>query len=181
VRVLLDKIGKGQLEVLSVLSQNEELKHKEIVRHSSLSKGAVSNNIEKLVEKDLVNRNDKISLNMEKLLELYREHLETFLIRDSSEPDQMNDSRTFVKRNISEIMEDQEIENTLKTVLSTSREREDLESLNSVFKETDRVLRETAEKNETKLIGIVTDKSNTVKENSQIIGEAKKILNEVKE
>jgi len=180
VRILLGKNGEGQLEVLSVLADQGKLKHKKIVRDSSLSKGAVSNNVEKLGEKNLLIRNDEIKLDKERILKLYREHIESFLVRDSESPEELNDTRTFVKKNIREIIQQKEIENILLSVLSQARNRQDLESLNSVFKETDRVILETCE-NEGKLIGIVTDKSNNITENPEIAEEAQRILNEVKE
>ena len=180
MRVLLDKTGKGQLEVLSVLAEHGELRHKEIVENSTVSKGAVSNNVEKLAERSLVNKDEEISLNSDRLLQLYREHIEAFLVRDSSEPDSLNNTRTYVKKNISEILESDSISDILNSVLAEAGERQDLESLNSVFKETDRILRETAEKPEVKLIALSTDKSNTVTDNPKIAEEAEKILNEVK-
>jgi DNA-binding MarR family transcriptional regulator len=181
VRILLDKTGKGQLEVLSALAEEPELQQKEIVGKTTLSKGAVSNNVRKLKEKNLVKEDEKLELNKKRIRELYREHLETFLIRESSEPDELNDLRTHFKRTIQNIISSDLATEKLLSVLGKARERQDLESLNSVFKETDRVLRETSETTEEKMIGIATDKSNTVIENSRIAEEARKILDEVKE
>lgn len=181
MRILTDNTGKGQLEVLSVLAEEPEQRQSEIVENSSLSKGAVSNNVNKLRDKDLIEGEDKLQVNEERLLNLYREHLETFLIREKDEPSELNDLRTYTKKNISEIIESKELVETLKSILSQATKRQDLESLNSAFKEADRVLRETSENLEMRIIAIATDKSNTVTDNTEIAEEAQKILDEVQE
>jgi DNA-binding MarR family transcriptional regulator len=181
VRVLTHNTGKGQLEVLSVLTEKPKQRQSEVVENSSLSKGAVSNNVSKLREKDLIEGRDELRVNEERLLNLYREHLETFLVREKDEPSELNDLRTYTKKNISEIIENEELVETLNSILSKAKKRQDLESLNSVFKETDRVLRETFDNLEMKTIAITTDKSNTVTDNPEIAEEAQKILDEVKE
>lgn len=181
MRILTDNTGKGQLEVLSVLAERPGQRQSEIVETSSLSKGAVSNNVNKLRDKDLIEGEDKLQVNEERLLNLYREHLETFLIREKEEPSELNDLRTYTKKNISDIIENEEIVETFNSILSQASKRQDLESLNSVFKETDRVLRETTENLEMRTIAITTDKSNTVTENTEIAEQAQKILDEVKE
>lgn len=181
MRILTDNTGKGQLEVLSVLAERPEQRQSEIVENSSLSKGAVSNNVNKLRDKDLIRGEEKLQVNAERLLNLYREHLETFLIRDKDEPSDLNELRTYTKKNIAELIENEEIVETLKSILSQASKRQDLESLNSVFKETDRVLRETSENVEMRTIAIATDKSNTVTENVEITEEAEKILEEAQE
>lgn len=180
VRVLLDKTGSGQLEVLSALTEEPEMRHKDIVEASSLSKGAVSNNLEKLRDKKLVEGETDISLNQERILKLYREHLEAFLIRDSSEPKELNDLRTYFKTEET-VIENEDLQDLVLSVLKNAREREDLESLNSVFREVDRVIRETETNTELSIIGLITDKSNQVTENPEIVSEAKNMLNEVKD
>lgn len=72
MRILTDNTGKGQLEVLSVLAERPEQRQSEIVETSSLSKGAVSNNVNKLRDKDLIEGEDKIQVNEERLLNLYK-------------------------------------------------------------------------------------------------------------
>ena len=181
MRILTDNTGKGQLEVLSVLAGKPEQRQSEIVENSSLSKGAVSNNVNKLREKNLIEGQEKLRVNEERLLELYREHLETFLIREKDAPSELNNLRTYTKKNISSIIENVEIVETLNPILSQASKRQDLESLNSVFKETDRVLRETSENLEMRTIAITTDKSNTVTDNIEIAERAQKILDEVQE
>ncbi len=180
MRVLLDKTGLGQLEALSALTREQEMRHKDIVDASSLSKGAVSNNLEKLREKNLVEGETDISLNKEKVLKLYREHLETFLIRNSSEPEELNELRTYFKTTKT-VVENEELQDLVLSVLENAREREDLESLNSVFREVDRVIRETETDTELSIIGLITDKSNQVTENPEIVSEAEDMLNEVKD
>lgn len=181
MRILTDNTGKGQLEVLSVLAERPKKRQSEIVETSSLSKGAVSNNVNKLRDKNLIQGENELAVNEERLLKLYREHLETFLIRETDAPSELNDLRTYTKKNISEIIQNEELVEALNTILSQASKREDLESLNSVFKETDRVLRETSENLEMKTIAITTDKSNTVTDNPEIAEEAQKILDEVQE
>jgi DNA-binding MarR family transcriptional regulator len=178
VRILTDNTGKGQLEVLA---ERPNQRQSEIVENSSLSKGAVSNNVNKLRDKNLIEDEGSLRVNEERLLNLYREHLETFLIREKEEPSELNDLRTYTKKNISDMIENEEIVETLNSILSQASKRQDLESLNSVFKETDRVLRETTENLEMRTIAITTDKSNTVTENTEIAERAQKILDEVKE
>lgn len=182
MRILLDRTGSGQLEILSVLSAGSNKRHKEIVEKSSLSKGAVSNNLEKLREKNLIIGESNISLNEEKLQKLYREHLETFLVRDSSEPKELNELRTYFKtEKLSNTLHREELNQIILTILKNAREREDLESLNSVFREVDRVIRETETDTELSIIGLITDKSNQVTENPEIVSEAEDMLNEVKD
>lgn len=181
MRVLTDNTGKGQLEILSVLAGDSGLRHSDIHEASTLSKGAVTNNLEKLREKELVEGGTEISINSEKLRELYREHLEEFLIREQEEPSELNELRTEAKRNMPEIIAQEEIVESILSVLENSQKRSDLESLNSVFKEADRIFRETAKNQELKIIGLITDKSNAIKDNSEIAEEAQKVLNEVKE
>lgn len=181
MRILTDNTGKGQLEVLSVLAERPNQRQSEIVENSSLSKGAVSNNVNKLRDKDLIEAEEELRVNEVRLLNLYREHLETFLIREKEEPSELNDLRTYTKKNISEIIENEELVETLNSILSSATKRQDLESLNSVFKETDRVLRETSDNLEMRTIAITTDKSNTFTDNPEIAEEAQEILEEVKE
>jgi DNA-binding MarR family transcriptional regulator len=180
VRILLDKTGSGQLEVLSALTDEPVMRHKDIVEASSLSKGAVSNNLEKLRDKKLVEGETDISLNEDKILKLYREHLEAFLIRDSSEPEELNDLRTYFKTE-KKVIENEGLQDLVLSVLKNARDREDLESLNSVFREVDRVIRETETNTELSIIGLITDKSNQVTENPEIVSEAENMLNEVKD
>lgn len=181
MRILTDNTGKGQLEVLSVLAERPNQRQSEIVENSSLSKGAVSNNVNKLRDKNLIEDEGGLRVNEDRLLNLYREHLETFLIREKDEPSELNELRTYTKKNISSIIENEELVETLTSILSQAMKRQDLESLNSVFKETDRVLRETSENLEMRTIAITTDKSNTVTDNPEIAEQAQKILDEVKE
>ncbi|WEL23336.1 MarR family transcriptional regulator [Candidatus Nanohalovita haloferacivicina] len=177
MRILTDNTGKGQLEILSALAHNSPQRQSELVENTSLSKGAVSNNVKKLRDKKLVEGEKELDINLEKIQQLYREHIETFLVRRSEEPNQLNELRTFVKKNISEQVTSQRVQDTIIEVLRVAKNREDLESLNSVFKETDRVLRET--EGEAKMLGLITDRSNAFIDNSKIEEEAEKILDEV--
>lgn len=187
MRILIDNTGKGQLEVLSALAEEPNLRQKEIVDKTSLSKGSVSSNTNKLVEKDLVNKDSGIlRLNSDMILSFYREHLEEFLIRKKNDPDELNEIRTLTKKEIAEILKthEEEIWSIINEVLSQSRERSDIESINSVFKETDRAIKEyvTSKKNsDLRLIAITTDKSYSIIEDldeTENLKEARNILEE---
>lgn len=187
MRILTDNTGQGQLEVLSVLAENPEIAQKQIVDLSSLSKGSVSSNVRKLKDKKLVTEKSSIlRINDNRVLSLYREHLEEFLIRDSGDPEEINEIRTLTKERIDDIFEEKEefLNKTIGRILVQAQERSDIESLNSVFKETDRILREySTSKDDTdlELIGIVADKSfsitDTTREN-YTLKQAKNILKE---
>lgn len=179
MRILIGKSGKGQLIILSSLAREPDQQQNQLVENTILSKGSVSNNVRKLREKGLLEGEDQINLNQDKILKHYREHIEAFLVRDSSDPEQLNDVRTEVKTRVTEIIDLPELEEYLIAVLGEAQDREDLESLNSVFKETDRVIRETANSIDLKMIGLVTDKSNQIVEKSKIAEESEKILEEV--
>lgn len=179
MRVLTDNTGKGQLEIISILTQ-KDLKQKDIVEAGTLSKGSVSANVKKLEKKELINKKEgKYSLNLDKILELYREHLEAFLIRKDDEPSQINEIRTKTKEEISSIFEEnsEDLKETLRRIISSAREREDLESINSIFKEVDRVIRETEKGTKLELIGISTDLSNSLtQKQSENIQRSKEVL-----
>ncbi|MBC5793539.1 MAG: MarR family transcriptional regulator [Nanohaloarchaea archaeon] len=190
MRILIDNTGQGQLEVLGVLTDQQDLRQKDIVRISSLSKGSVSSNVAKLEEKDLIKTNSGIlKINREKILSFYREHLENFLIRDKNDPEELNEIRTLTKKEIEEIFEThkEELWSIISKVLSQAGERSDIESINSVFKETDRAIREyvtSKDGSDFKLIAIVTDKSYSLIENleeTDNLKQARNILEEVKE
>lgn len=165
--------------MLSALAKTDSLRQKDIVGRTSLSKGTVSNNVRKLEEKNLVEKEEKVMLNVDQLLKTYREHVESFLIRESSDPETLNDLRTHLKKNISEVMESEKVEETLIAVLAEASERQDLISLNSVFKETDRTLSNIGTKE--KLIGLATDKRTVLVDGEKLSEEAEKVLEEVKE
>jgi DNA-binding MarR family transcriptional regulator len=187
MRILTGDTGKGQLEVLSVLASQKNLRQKDIVERSSLSKGAVSNNVEKLKEKELIMEEDgKLRVNSEKILSYYREHLEEFLIRSKNGSEELNEIRTLTKREVTDILEthEEEIWDIMKEVISESHGRGDLESMNSVYKETDRAIREyvtSKENSDLRLIAISTDKSYSIIEDleeTDNLKEAKKMLKE---
>lgn len=187
MRILTDNTGKGQLEILSILAQEPGLKQKEITQRSSLSKGSVSSNVGKLKDKNLIQDDSgSLEINPEKVLGFYREHLEEFLIRKKNDPKELNEIRTLTKKEITEIFEthEEEIWSIINSVLSQSRERSDIESMNSVFKETDRTIREyvtSKENSNLKLIAITTDKSYSIIEDideTDNLKEARKILKE---
>lgn len=187
MRILTDNTGKGQLEVLSALASQENLRQKDIVERSSLSKGAVSGNVGKLKEKNLIlEENGELQINSQKILSHYREHLEGFLTRSKNDSEELNEIRTLTKKEIADILEthEEEIWNIIRTVISQSSERSDLESMNSVFKETDRVIREyitSKEDSGLKLIALSTDKSYSIIDNledTDNLKEAQKILKE---
>lgn len=187
MRILTDNTGKGQLEVLSALAEESPLRQKDITEKTSLSKGSVSANVSKLKDKELISEESgNLEINSQKILSFYREHLEEFLIRKKNDPDELNEIRTLTKKEINEIFEthEEEIWDIIREVLSQSRERSDIESMNSVFKETDRAIREyvtSKDNSDLKLIAIATDKSYSLIENieeTDNLKEARKILEE---
>lgn len=158
------------------------MRRKELTEKTSLSKGSVSLNVEKLKEKDLVVENDrKLELEDSKLLSHYREHLENFLIRKDGEPEEMNGARTLTKRRMPEIMQERENEliELVENVLASARTRSDIETLNSAFKEVDRVITETSEDGHLELIAVSTDLStSTTGKETRNKERAKRILEE---
>lgn len=186
MRILTDNTGKGQLEVLSALAEESPLRQKDIAEKTSLSKGSVSANVNKLKDKGLISKKaGDLEISSEKVLSFYREHLEEFLIRKKNDPEELNEIRTLTKKEINQIFEThgEEIWSIIQEIMSQSRERSDIESMNSVFKETDRAIREyvTAEESDLKLIAIATDKSYSIIEKldeTDNLKEARKILDE---
>jgi predicted transcriptional regulator len=147
VRILLGETGRGQLEALSLVTEFEGSRQKRLVQEGMLSKGQISSNLQKLLEKGLVRKEEKnYFLNEEELLKYYREHVETFLSRRSGVTEEKKEVRKACKERLEDILDEEKISEVLVEVLRDARTREDLESLNSVFKETDRILREVPEK-----------------------------------
>lgn len=176
----MDNTGQGQMEILSELASSQFSDQQSLVDSTSLSKGAVSTNLSKLEDRNLVERGDDISIDREGLKAHYREHLEGFLGNDPELSDETRKIRREVKKRIKEIIEDQNVEEVLLELLRSSVGREDLESLNSVFKETDRILRELPNKNkEIKLLAAVTDFSTEMLESSEADQIVEEILQEV--
>lgn len=187
MRLLTNNTGKGQLEVLSALAEEPELRQKDITKKTSLSKGSVSANVDKLIEKEFIEEDsDILRLNSDKILSFYREHLEDFLIRKKNDPDELNEIRTLTKKEIAEIFDThkEEIWGIISEVMAQSIERSDIESMNSVFKETDRVIREyvtSVKDSDLKLIAIITDKSYSIIDDlgeTDNLKEARNILEE---
>ncbi len=121
-----------------------------------LSKGAVSNNTKKLLEQDLIVETDKrFTLNDDKLLELYREHLEQYLVREaksdlfSEEIRRKNKARTRTKKKLEQWLEHRAIREMLREILVQSlltvREQSWLQTLREVFLYADRLVRKTHE------------------------------------
>lgn len=148
VRILLGDTGRGQLEALSLLAKYQGSRQKKLVQEGRLSKGQVSSNLQKLQEKGLVREEEKnYFLCEEELLKYYREHVETFLSRRSGVSKEKKEVRKICKERLEEVLDEEKISEVVVEILKDARTREDLESLNSVFKEVDRVLREVPEKN----------------------------------
>ena len=115
--MLLDsRVGPSQLEVLAHIvecnEQGEAPRQKDIVERSSLSKGAVSNNCKKLLERDLIKEDDsRYHYNEGKIRQLYKEHLESYLEREREMEGfkegiaRFNKIRTRTKKNIQNILD----------------------------------------------------------------------------
>ncbi len=179
MRILLGSTGKGQLEVLSSVSEHEGSRQKKLAEESTLSKGQVSSNIGKLKEKHLISEEDnRYYLDDEKLLAFYREHVETFLSRRSGVSVEKQEIRKICKQRLEEILDEETISEVLTCLLKDARKREDIESLNSLFKEVDRILVEIEGNKNLEILTHALDTSDEyIKNNnttSQLLEEVKK-------
>jgi len=127
--LLTPREGRTQTDILGELAyaqfdEGELLRQRELVDRLPYSKGAISNNIGKLVETGLVTQEDhQYRLDEVEMLGLYREHVDTCLAREGAdgpfdaEIDAVNDLRTETKRKLLDIFEEN---NLLVSVLATS-------------------------------------------------------------
>lgn len=148
------------MEVLSSVARHQPVQQNEITETVSLSKGSVSQALSALEEKQLVRESEQgWTLNEERILELYREHLEGFMLRKRESPQEVNQVRSLLKKDAEQVFEDRhgEIMGEITRVLSEWEERNDLELMNSVFKDVDRRIAEKAEDKQMLMIAVATD------------------------
>ena len=127
--LLTPREGRTQTDILGELAyaqfdEGELLRQRELVDRLPYSKGAISNNVGKLVDTGLVTQEDhQYRLDEVALLGLYREHVDMYLARESAdgpfdaELDAVNDLRTETKRKIPDIFEENDL---LVSVLATA-------------------------------------------------------------
>lgn len=150
--------GRTQTEVLATIAdfqynKDKFPKQKDIVKVSPLSKGAVSNNCNKLLKSNLIiEENHNYRINKEKLLELYREHIEGFLSRESKTEKfkdlitDHNEIRTQTKKELREIFDNNElIFDILINSLISSLDEIYASTLREVFLKTDCLISELTE------------------------------------
>lgn len=143
----------NQLSVLSAVTRlpDGEARQKDIVESTALTKGAVSNNCKKLVGEGVLVENDGLySIDEERLLSLYRTHVEEHLRRREVPEgfEHYNDVRTATKRRMPEIFEGatgEILRVTLLRVLERSKEDAHLKTLRDVFHRADTAIVARAE------------------------------------
>lgn len=144
----------NQLTVLSAvtrLADGERPRQKDVVHATALTKGAVSNNCAKLVDDGLLRLTDgRYAVDEERLLDLYRTHLEDHLRRRRL-PDEYrryNDIRTATKRRMRETMEGETgdlLTEILVEVVAGAPDDGQLNTLQDVFHRADQVVTALAE------------------------------------
>ncbi len=169
--------GVNRFKVLSFLaekklSSSSEARQKEIVEGTTLSKGAVSNNCNKLLENELLEKEESsYQIYTTKLLELYREHLEANLGRQTVEGlyqeriEARNSVCTDLKRNKTEVFTselNQVLEEVILNVLANSSDKSNVQTLREAFLKVDQLVILLAEDTEVdgleKLAVVLDDK-----------------------
>jgi len=143
--------GKNQLKVLSSIAsfqlKDEAPRQADITDTITLTKGAVSNNCKKLEKQDIITeRKSKYEIREEKLLKLYKEHLDNYLTRSKSRKDiedkikALNEIRTKTKSNLEQITNSETgemLKELIINVLSRSNKDGNLNTLKDVFHRVD--------------------------------------------
>jgi len=126
---------------------------KDILKKVPLTKGAVSQEFDKLMSEDFLvkNEDNTYSINKEKLVNSYREHLEDYLIREEKNEifeeliDSSNEVRTQTNRQLDILLDKKEnkklIRSFLINSLISSIERESIATLREVFLWTDNLIK----------------------------------------
>jgi DNA-binding MarR family transcriptional regulator len=127
--LLAPREGRTQTDILGELAQaqfadGEQLRQRELVERLPHSKGAISNNVGKLVDTGLVTKEDhRYLVDEAALLALYREHVDSFLARErangpfDAELESINEQRTETKRQLLGLFEGNDL---LVSVLATA-------------------------------------------------------------
>jgi len=131
-------------------------RQKDIRKKVPLTKGAVSQEFDKLMSESFIVKNEEntYSINKEKLVNSYREHLEDYLIREEKNEifreliDSSNEIRTQTNRQLDILLDKKENKEMIKSILLNSLissiERDNIATLREVFLWTDNVIRQSA-------------------------------------
>lgn len=154
--------GRTQTQVLAAVAdfqfnQGKLPRQKDITEKLPISKGAVSNNCKKLIDSGLVIEEEReYSVDEEKLLTVYREHIEDYLSRESKTPsfeeevNAHNEIRTRTKRELRSFFEDEETSQLILSILVQalidSLEKPQTQTLRETLLWTDQLVSETAER-----------------------------------
>lgn len=120
--LLTPREGRTQTDILGELArvqfaEGEQIRQSELVDRLPHSKGAISNNVRKIADTGLIFKEKRryYRIDEAKLLTLYREHVDTYLARESGsspfavEVDAVNEHRTETKRDLPKLFEDNDI------------------------------------------------------------------------
>lgn len=143
--------GKTRTQILAAVANMQRSDdppiQKELVEELPMTKGAVSQNCNRLVEESLLQESDgKYSIDTSRLLEDYREHFEEYLRREpksnlyEQEVKNANETRTRTKRAVAEYFESELLEDILVISLVSSLRKNNIQTLREVFLYTDDVL-----------------------------------------
>jgi predicted transcriptional regulator len=155
--LLTPREGRTQTDILGELAQaqfadGEQLRQRELVERLPHSKGAISNNVGKLVETGLVTKRKYSYLVDEAaLLALYREHVDSYLAREraddpfDAEAEAVNEQRTETKRQLFELFEGNDLlVSVLATAFIDSTEASHLRTVPDVCHHADELVQHTA-------------------------------------
>jgi hypothetical protein len=156
---LLDaREGRTQTDIIAGIAKMQ-FREGESPRQSDLddlipvTKGAISNNCQKLVETSLVRKRDdrRYELVEGELLSLYREHVDRYLARESAsdrfeeEVAAYNETRTATKRGLREMFESNELLlNVLVAALVDALDDSRIQTLREVMLHADQIVRSAA-------------------------------------
>ena len=157
------------------IGKEKKIKQKDIVEETSLSKGAVSQNIKKLENHNLVNeKENSYEVNEERLMELYRTHLEDYCRRREVPDDfkEINEIRSLTKQKLDGILEGRTrkvILGVLSSVLRSSKDDNNVNTFNEVFHRSDAVLSSLSHaaedkkvKEDLQLLAVTMDRSSDI-------------------
>ena len=178
MEILDQREGVNLVTVLSGmcrLGKKKEIKQKDLVEETSLSKGAVSQNIKKLETHKLVKeKDDSYEINKERLMELYRIHIEDYCRRREiiDKYKEVNEIRSITKQRLDDILDGQTrkvILSVLFSVLRDSKNDNNVNTINEVFHRTDAVISSLSHATEDKkvkenlqLLAVTMDRSSDI-------------------
>jgi hypothetical protein len=149
MKILQQREGRTQIEVLSVIvnfqyEQDINPRITDITKRLPLTKGAVSNNCQKLLKQNLVVEIDKrYSLNEPTFIDAYKEHLEHYFIREplvnkfKEKIEEQNEIRTETKNKLNNWLSDSDNKqfflNILLQALKATNKTSLIQTLREVF------------------------------------------------